>query len=590
MPTAPRLLAVTKGPKPVHSRLLRALRAFALSSAALVGYAAPANAGPKDREAEKLLKQAMDDDYLATDFAKAEAKLKSAVKACGSSGCSADLLGRVHVALGTVYGVGLSKSSDAKDEFVAALKADPNAALDKSLTTPELQRIYDEAKKGAGGGTPKPPPSPSTDTSGYTPTPETPVNTPIPIYVEPDDAVPLSKVILRYKPFGATEFKAVELKKLGKGWGGLIPCEDATTTGDVKFFFAFTGTDGEAAGGLGSSKEPFKTTIKNEIDGAPPKLPGKKAPEVCKAKEDCPPGLEGCPDAKGGKHGDKGWGASCDKSEECKEGLACVNGTCEESKGGGDDGKPEDTTKKRMNLIGLGVQFDFMHLGSTNTACDGTDNAYVCYLPNSNNQFYGLPVDGFKSTNGISGGGAFAGVRILVGYDRQLSRNVPVSLGVRIGYAFGGPKSPDNATQFLANGGVPPQPIAKGFLPFHGEARFSYHFLGSMMDDKKFRPYVFAGGGVGDVNASVGVAVCDRNETNPYDPDSKTNCGVPGVSAVLRQVNAYQLSGQGFVDLGLGTTFGITPLFGVYAEVKMMFMLPTFAFVASPSLGPVFNF
>ncbi len=66
---------------------------------------------------------------------------------------------------------------------------------------------------------------------------------------------------------------------------------------------------------------------------------------------------------------------------------------------------------------------------------------------------------------------------------------------------------------------------------------------------------------------------------------------VPGTATtILRQVNAYQLTGLGFVDLGVGTTFGITPLFGIAAEVKLMFMVPTFGFVASPYLGPVFNF
>src|SRR5262249_26263424 len=158
-----------------------------------------------------------------------------------------------------------------------------------------------------------------------------------PIYIEPSDEVPLAKVTLRYKPFGATQYKSVEMKKMGKGYGAEIPCEDVTTTGDIKYFFAFTGTDGEAAGGLGSNKEPFRTTIKNESEGDAPKLPGKKPPSQCKAKGDCPPGLPGCEEKKssGGPRGDKGWGSSCDQTQECKEGLMCLNGTCAEDNGTG---------------------------------------------------------------------------------------------------------------------------------------------------------------------------------------------------------------------------------------------------------------
>ncbi len=46
----------------------------------------------------------------------------------------AELLGKIHIALGTVHGVGMSKMDDAKADFADALKVDPKAALDPSLT------------------------------------------------------------------------------------------------------------------------------------------------------------------------------------------------------------------------------------------------------------------------------------------------------------------------------------------------------------------------------------------------------------------------------------------------------------------------
>ena len=58
----------------------------------------------------------------------------------------------------------------------------------------------------------------------------------------------------------------------------------------------------------------------------------------------------------------------------------------------------------------------------------------------------------------------------------------------------------------------------------------------------------------------------------------------------IRKLNAYQITGLNFIGFGGGATFGITPNFGIAAELKLMLMVPTFGFVIGPSLGPVFAF
>lgn len=568
------------------SRSLSSLIVFAFAAAAL-GVTSSALAGPKDKEAQKLFDAAINEDYLNAEFAKAEQKLKDAVSKCGSSGCTPELLGKINVALGTVYGVGLSKPAEAKAAFAAALKADPKAALDPSLTTPELTKIFEDAKKSAGssGGSSGGSKAPASD-GQHTPPSESPVNTPLPIYVEPSEEVSLSKVVLRYKPFGEKEYKSVELKKLGKGYGGEVPCADVTTTGDMKYFFALTGSDGESAGTIGSSKEPFRTAIKNEIEGDPPKLPGKKAPTKCKDKT-CPPGFTGvdCSEMVGGgadkacpKRGEKGWGSSCEANCDCKEGLACLNGSCEEDKGGTSS---SNEPKKRMNLVSVGVQLDAAFVSGADDVCTLTSEAaksYACFTPGTSHQFFGVP-NKYKETNRVQGGFAYGDIRIIAGYDRQLVRSVPLSIGARVGFAIGGSPSPDNVPDGI-NG-------ALGFLPLHAELRASYHFLGSMMDDKKFRPYVFlAPIGFAQVNAAVPVTVCGT--AGPGTTPATKNC--PEGAGGLYELNAYQITGRNFSGLGLGTTFGITPLFGLYVEAKVMFMWPTFGVVLSPTLGPVFNF
>jgi hypothetical protein len=583
----------------VHFRSLRNFTSLAFATV-LLGAASTAYAGPKDKEAQKLYDGAINEDYLNADFPKAEKKLKDAIGKCGSDGCSKELLGKLHIALGTVHGVGLSKLDDAKADFVNALKADPKAILDPSLTTPELTKAFDEAKKSAGSGSsgskPEPKPAPAGDAS-FTPPAESPVNVPLPLYIEPSEEVPLSKVIVRYKPFGATQYQSVELKKLGKGYGGEIPCADVTTTGDMKYFFAFTGTDGEPAGGMGSNKEPFRTTLKNDIEGDAPHLPGKKAPNKC-SKKDCPPGFTGadCQEMVDGskpkdsdnacsKRADKGWGSSCETACDCKEGLTCLNGTCEEDKGGGGGGKGDDGKKKRMNLVSVGVQFDLLLIKGANDVCSISNPdaaSFACFRSGTNEQYFGNPV-AVGSTNGVQGGFGFGDVRILAGYDRQLVKSLGLSIGLRAGFAIGGSPSPDITK--IPNGVNP----AKSFLPVHAELRLAYHLLGSMMEDKKFRPYVFINPiGFAQVNASVPVTVCDPSTTaGDPAPQCDKNDKTKGYQ---RQLSAYQITGLTFSGLGVGTTFGITPLFGIAAEVKVMFMWPTFGVVFAPNIGPVFSF
>ena len=582
----------------MHFRPFRSLSSAAVSSFLLLGLVSSASAaGEKNKEALKLHDQAINEDYLNADFPKATAKLKDALKKCGTDGCTPAVVAKIHVSLGTIYGAGMSKLDQAKDEFVLGLKADPSVTIDSSLTNPELDKAFAEAKKSAGGGgaTPtgtggtKKPPASDGEAGTHKAPPEQAVNTPVPVYMEPSDEQPTSKVTLRYKPFGSKTYKSVELKKMGKGFGGEIPCEDVTTTGDIKYFFALTDESGEAAGTLGTTKDPYKVTIKSEIEGEAPTLPGTKAPDQCKEKVDCPPGLPGCPAAGGAggstpgvKRGDKGWGASCEETQQCSEGLVCLNGACEEGK---DDGTKKDKDAKggKHNLVSLGVEFDWLMVSSQNDVCSRESAASnACFVAGTSTQFEGFAAKQ-SGTNGVVGGGSFADVRALVGYDRQLFASIPLTVGVRLGFAFGGSPSPSNKLDnngLLANKENP----TYGFHPFHAEGRATYYFLG-FFESKKLRPYAFIGGGAAQVNASVSIKVCD------VAGNTATNCNAKSSpKGKIIDVDAYQITGLGFIGLGAGAVYGITPMFGVSAELKVMIMVPTSGFVFAPTVGPVFAF
>lgn len=612
----------------MHFRPLRFLPLAAASLALFCLAPDAAAAGDKDKEVLKLHDGAMD-DYLAVDFGKAEKKLKDALKKCGKDGCSPAVLGKLHVAMGTVHG-GNQKLDLAKDEFVAALKADPKAQLNKDLTTPELEKAFKDAQKEAGAGDKpaagggddddgedKPAPKPKKGGGGgggdltHTAAAEQTVNTPVPVYIEIPDDVGATKATLRYKPFGANKWKSLEMRKVSKGFGVEIPCEDVTTTGDIKYYIIAKDDAGEQVATAGSLKEPYKVPIKNEIEGEAPSLPGKKPPEQCRPKEDCPPGLPGCPGAggksEGGgeKRGDKGWGATCDSTQECKEGLACVNGACEEGKseGGGEPGAKPSGDGKR-NLISLGGQLDLLVINSSDSVCSAANSAsYACFDANSGNQFYGYPVSR-TGTNGIQGGLKPASGRILAGYDRQLFKNLGLTAGLRVGIAFGGSPSSPNAQPAKANYETPPQ--AKSFMPFHLEIpRIAYVFGGAPHEARKLRPYVFASfGAVGQINGSVQVQVCNAADANgnlytnttsskgcPASTSVPVKGGKVAAASKAQTLDAYQITGLNFVAVGGGIEYGITNNFGISFEpAKFMIMFPTSGFAWTPTISPVFAF
>jgi hypothetical protein len=139
------------------------------SVALIVSLTAAASAAPKDSEAQELRKEAMEGDYLGTRFKNAEQKLQKALKACGKQKCEDSVLAELHRDLAIVYIAGLKKQDKGKKEMKAALKADPNLALNADFTTPEVEKVFVDA----GGTKPEPEPEPEVDLEDEEPKPET---------------------------------------------------------------------------------------------------------------------------------------------------------------------------------------------------------------------------------------------------------------------------------------------------------------------------------------------------------------------------------------------------------------------------------
>jgi hypothetical protein len=555
-----------------HPFLLTGLAAFVVLTAS------HAFAAPKDNAALKLDDDAIFTDYLATNFAAAERKLKQAVTLCGRSNCSPSVLAQVRRDLGIVYVV-TSRTDEARAQFAEALRLDPTTQVPKDLATPEIQQVFASAGGGGGGGGGRQPPEaidrsapvtsapPGPDEEEeieHIPVTEAALWTPLVIFAEMAEGINPSKVQVRYKSFGSPDWKRLELKKYRRGYGAEIPCSDiGSTPGEMRYYIQALGPSGEVIATNGTRSAPHRVILKDDPADEPRHLPGKSIPEKCRGgmQVDCPPGLPGC-----GSDRKKAPGAECGADAECQAGI-CLNGQC-----GGDPDKVSEikcetdmecgtgkTCKEgicvglsKKNWLGLAVQQDVLMLPSATSVCaDSTE--YACFESGSYYDpavFQPIP----EAADEVKGGFAASTTRILLSYDRTLGTHI--ALGARVGYAFGGGPA--------VEGG-------KNFFPAHIEARVSYWLGKNPFASTSIRPYVLLAGGVAQYDAKVNVQVWER---------SQSGTGIDPYNLV-----AWKKAGTSFVQAGFGVLYPFDYKSGILAEVKLMQAFSASALGANFQLG-----
>jgi hypothetical protein len=533
----------------VHGHLLvatarRVLLGIVVVLASLVTVPALAADPRAEKEAQGLQKKAIEENFLNVDYPGAIKNLQAAIAKCGADKCSPPLKGALLRDLGAMQ-ILAGNEGDGRASFGQALALAPTIDLDPSYKNPQLEAVWNEVKKkGAGGGgeaTPGPGSQPSGDFT-HTPVPEELIRTPLPVYAEYSGGEQLARVIVKYKAPGMGDWKAVDMPKVGTGYGALIPCKDVTQ-GVVSYYIQGFNAGNDPVATSGSRNKPYTVAVKPQIAGAPPGLPGQEAPKQCSelAGAECPPDFPGC-NAK------KATGEDCEKDAQCSS-NACVGGKCAEKKAGGDECEKDDqcasgscsdgkctTAKKgggeecenddecdsgsckeskcsgesggkfRRVWIGLSVGFDLYTLPGAQNVCSltqGTINTagYGCINP-SNGQSW--PPDGTISqsiqlgrSDEVEGGIAHGPLSIMLSADYALTANM--TAGVRLGYeALTKPSAP--------------------FPPLHAEARYSYYF-GKDALAKPLAPFVFVGAGVGEFDAFVPVTVYLKPSTELANPN-----------------------------------------------------------------------
>jgi len=300
------------------------------------------------------------------------------------------------------------------------------------------------------------------------------------------------------------------LKQKGKGKAELkkaleanpdLPLDNDFATPEVRQAF-------KAAGG------------KEKVDEEP------EASPTAKKDDDCEPGSEGC-----------------DK-EPKKE-----------------DAEPAAPSKFPKNWLSVHFDQDFLLYSAKDNVCASyaagraEADQYACFQAGT--QFGHASGQDIVpgAGNHVSGGVGRATSRILVGFDRLLSSNV--SLGLRLGFAFGGG----------------PTTIAGAkFMPFHGELRANYWFGTDPFESSGLRPYVSLSGGLAEVDGHVSVEYYKSADAN-----SKAT------------LDAWRKTGKGFAGLGFGVMIPIGSS-GIIPEVRAKAMLGSAAPAFDLALGYAFGF
>ncbi|MCC6217647.1 MAG: hypothetical protein IT376_22505 [Polyangiaceae bacterium] len=509
-------------------------RTFVRVAALLAGLGALSVAGRslaagEEERARNLTRDAMEQDYLATNFKAAAAKLETALKLCGKDACSKELVARIYRSLGTVRAAGLGQQEAAVEAFKEMLRLEPGLTPDSNYVTEEVQKAYDAAKAAMA--------------PAATPTPvvvEKPIGVlkeepwaeqatfhPVPIFVELPEGVEAARVVVRYKAPGQ-EWQELQLKPQEGGYGGLTPCSAVEKPGELLYFVTAFDSNLDRVASAGSAQAPRKVVLAKAITGRQPALPGGVPPSECPRPEE----VLSCETND-----------DCPGNQVCKE-LACVEASEVET-------PPEDPgTKPRQHHFSVWFGPDVYFVSSADDACSQQaqkDGTQTCYFRDGT-QYLRDPAEGDGS---VVGGAALGTLRAMVSYEYVLKQRFV--FGARLGYALLGP------------------PAHKGsaFQPFHGEARFAFHIIPDSYARKGVRPYAFVGGGVGGAAARVNTTVAENDNGNRQ----------------AFKLDVYQQGGSAFVGGGFGVGYAVSTQLAMLLEVGARQYLPDSALAVAPTLG-----
>jgi len=525
-------------------------------------------------------------DYLGMNYASGAARLDKALRGCAPANCSTGTQAALLRDIGTMEFRAGDKGFALK-AFGEALKLHPTIDLNPSYDSPDLRAVWEEVKRGtapaAAPTPPAPPPAPavaplplapavpppapapvappppaplpvtpppvlSQPSKGefvHTPVPEQKVDTPLPVFIDggPPDTY---HVIVRYKhskEHDDVEWSHIDLTRLVKGWGGLIPCSDMVA-GTMRYYIQAYNKDMDPLGGNGEAKTPYQVPVREEIYGPPPHLPNKNPPKSCHSKS-------------------KGTGVPTKGAKEAEPPTKEANGSSAEDTREKHEARLATREPLRRWWVGVGAHFDFVQMPqgtdlcrlNPNTALPANSLNVFCYAPGLGTDFPPHSAAGKVQNNelqpgtaGTSNGGVvLANVRLYASLDYALNANVLI--GARAGIVL----LQYPGTQAAADG--------YGFsAPVYLEARVTGVFAKDGLTNDGIAPIAFAGAGVSsfDGHASGTATLCPTMST--------TACAATMPTTV--NVDMWRTNGPAFIDFGGGVRYAPTARYALIGALR----------------------
>src|SRR5262245_45224516 len=248
---------------------------LALSVRHPVALGQPADATDKITQLNREALAAVD----KREFEKARELLKRPLDMCKSAGLEQHpVAARTHVHMGVIIIQGFKNPELGKKQFAKALSIDPKITITKSLSTPDLEEAFAEAKAGGGalatGGDdeaarpPAPPPAPTAPAETRTPAPsssgfsyhtvsEVKQGSSIIVTVTVEESLTFKKLVLAYREQGTSDYLGREMEPVGDGaYRAEIPAS-ATTGSSVAYYMEAQDEQGNPVASRGNETRPL---------------------------------------------------------------------------------------------------------------------------------------------------------------------------------------------------------------------------------------------------------------------------------------------------------------------------------------------
>lgn len=494
-----------------------------------------------------LISEALETDYLGTDFDGAAKKLSAAVASCErDTACPKRVLATAYRAQAIVFAGGLEDRKSAVEAFRKMLLADKTLGLDPDYELEAISSAFAEARRWVERGI-----EPGLVELTEAPWTEQALGKPIPVFVTAPPDTNVSKVAVYFKAPGEKDYTAVALERHGDGFGGYIPCKAVTREGKVHYYVVALDKARAKVAVSGTEERPHAVLLKPAINSRQPALPKSTPPAACvtavtdklscEVDDDCP-GAEICEDyyCHAGTRTPSPAEASAEESTEAAANAPASSGS-----------------KLRRNWLSAAFAPDIVLMKATEDACSPTgqhSGEFGCYY-SGGQQYVGTPEPDANAD--VTGGFALGSMRALIGYDRVVGSRFQV--GARLGFAFLG-------NQTHTTGG--------DFLPYHASGRFAFFFGSAPFESTGVKPFVYATGGLAQVVGRVTNAIRDAESG-----------GEP-----VKKLDTYERAGIYFAGLGGGLHYAVSQELAMIIDVAAWQMFPEQTTVLSPSFGATYGF